>query len=101
MGESLPLGRSCGKETSLYLRANSPALAVAVKQMSPVSAIMFGSKCHNSLTCEQSVNQHGYCMQALHKLGRSMAVMWSIPLGSTGLGNAVYLRTALSSAACL
>lgn len=107
MGESLLLGRSCRRETSLCLHANSPALAVTVKQMIPVSAIKLGSKCHNSLTCEQSANQHGCCMQALHvaggrlDVGRSMAVMWSIPLGSPGLGNAIYLRTRLSSVACL
>lgn len=66
MGESLPLRRSCRKGTSLYLHANSPALAVAVKRMTPVSAIIFGSKCHNSLMCKQSANQHVCCVQPLH-----------------------------------
>lgn len=85
------LGGAVGRKPACTCM-HSPALAVAVKQMTSVSAITFGSKCHNSLTREQSAHQHGCCVQALHKLGRSMAVMWSIPLGSTGLGNAVDLK---------
>lgn len=64
------------KGTVLYLHANSPVLAVAVKEMNPVSAIMFGSKCHNSLTCKRSANQHGCCVQSLYVGGGGLDTSW-------------------------
>jgi len=109
---SPPLGRSRRKKTSLYLHVNSPALAVAVKQITPVSAIMFGSKCHNSLTwakCNRAWVLHtGFACswwrarQAGKKHGCDVeySFLWAaIPL--PGQGSAVYLRTKQSSAACL